>query len=289
MFLSLSIVCGLAAMLSFGSVDAYMKPLAQRLGAARLIFLRGLVVVVILLIAAAAAGARTNDFVALCATLLLGIAGYIPVLAFTHAVKNCRLGIVAPIAGTAPLFTVVLAWTFLNVPLHFLQGLAIFLVILANLVVSVDFKNWRESTALQLSSGIPFALLASLGWGLFYFFLIPATHVLGPWLSACLTELGVTAAAGFHARMMDKNLALKEVANPTVVLNAVLLCLGTIAFTVGVNNFDVGIVAALANSTALVSAGFGCIVFKEHLHAKEKLAAAAMIAGIAILSLGQTP
>jgi drug/metabolite transporter (DMT)-like permease len=282
----LSIACGGVAMLSYGIANAWSKPLSQKHGPERLLFLRGLGVS-LLLAACAVRGTRLESLWAAAGAIMLGIAGYVPVLAYTHAVRNSRIGIVAPVAGTAPLITVVLAWLLIGAPLSGAQWLAIVVVVLANIAASVDFRNWRESTALQLSSGIPLALVAALGWGLFYFFLIPATRALGPWLSACLAEIGVNIAAGVHVWSRERTLPLKGAADPWVLLNAVLLCVGTVAFTIGVDQFNVGIVAALANSTALVATLIGWLAFKESLTLKEKVAAVAMIAGVAIMPLGQ--
>jgi drug/metabolite transporter (DMT)-like permease len=274
-------------MLAYGFSNAQSKPLSQKFGSENLLFCRGITVSLVLAIASIPALKHSYPLIAVLACIILGVAGYIPVLAFTHAIKTSRLGVVAPIAGTAPLVTVLLAFLFLNTPINPVQWLAICMVIFANLTVSINFKNWQESNVLQLSSGIPFAIMAALGWGLFYFFLIPSTKALGPWLSACLAEIGVTLAAGFHIWTKQKTLPIKASFDPGVVVNAFLLCIGTVAYTIGVDYYSIGIVAALSNSTAVISTLIGCFIFNEQLHAKEKIAAAIMITGITIICLNQ--
>ena len=271
-------------MVTYGFANAFAKPLSQKFGAAELLFLRGIVTSAVLAAASIASYHYLQNWLAVIATLFLGVAGYIPVLAFMHGIKNSRLGIVVPIAGTAPLITVFLAFLFLNVQINLVQWIAIGLVIFANIAVSFDFKNWRQSSAFQLSSGIPFALIAALGWGLFYFFLVPSTKTLGPWLSALLVEVGVTLAAGFHVWLRSKKISLRDIFHRSIVGNGILTCLGTVAFTIGVRYYNLGIVAALANSTALISTLLGALLFKERLHIKEKIAVAIMILGIAIIS-----
>ncbi len=217
--------------------------------------------------------------------IALGVAGYIPVLAYTHGSKESPLGIMAPIAGTSPLITVSLSVLFLSVLLKPLQWVAIVLIVLANIYISVDFKNWRESNFLKRSTGVPFALIAALGWGLFYFFLVPVTRKVGPWLAAFLVETGVTIAAGLHLRYSSQSVDLKDILAKDVVRNGFLICLGTLAFTVGVKYYNVGIVAALSNSTALVASVLGFIMFKEHLRKKERVAAGLIILSVFALSL----
>ncbi|HVQ43490.1 MAG TPA: DMT family transporter [Candidatus Saccharimonadia bacterium] len=285
MILPLSIALGLISMLAYGFANAYSQPLSKSLGAAQTLFLRGLTIVAILTIAALPSLMQPHSWVVMLATVALGVAGYLPVLAFTHGIKISRLGIVAPIAGTSPLITVLLAYIFLHTSIHTLQWVAIVVIIVANVAVSVDFKNWRQSNLLQRSSGIPYALIATVGWGLFYFFLVSVTTTLGPWLSALLVEIGVTVAAGVHLWLSRRPIPLRDALRTPVILNAALICTGTVAFTLGVRYFNVGIVAALSNSTALISALLGSFMFHERLTRLEKGAAAAMIVGVAIIAL----
>jgi drug/metabolite transporter (DMT)-like permease len=286
MALLYSVLCGLLSMVTYGFSNAYSKPLAQKYGPAPVLFLRGLTVSATLIIASGWNYGSLHDLTAGAATILLGVAGYIPVLAFTHAIKNSRLGIVAPIAGTAPLVTVLLAFLFLGVQISFVQWFAICLVIFANVAVSFNFKNWRDSNALQISSGVPFAIVAASGWGLFYFFLVPSTQALGPFLSACLAEIGVTFAAGLHVWFGAKSCSIKDALEPAMAVNGLLICMGTVAFTVGVTYFNIGIVGTLSNSVAIVTTLIGAFAFGERLHVKEKIAAATMIFGIAMISIG---
>lgn len=285
MFIIMAIVCGLLSMVTYGLANVYSQPLAKKLGPVQMLFLRGIVISFILAIGAAANYSKFTHHTEILITIWLGIAGYLPVLAFTHGLKISRIGIVAPIAGTSPFITVLLSSIILRASIHPLQWLAIVVVIGANIVMSVDLKNWSNSNALQLSSGIPYALVATIGWGCFYFFLVYSTNWLGPWLSAFLVEAGVTLAAGTHLLLTAKRIPYREITSRSIISNSILLCLGTVAFTIGVRYFNVGIVAALSNSTAIVSAVVGTYLFHEHLTKKEKLAASVMIVGIVALTL----
>jgi drug/metabolite transporter (DMT)-like permease len=280
-----SILFGLVSMVAYGLANAFSKPLSQKLGAAQTLFLRGFSISLILAIAAIPSFHYFSHWTVALAAVGLGIVGYLPVLAFTHGIKETPLGIMAPIAGTSPLITVILSFVFLSVFLKPAQWVAIVLVVAANIAISVDLRNWRQSNFLHKSSGIPFALAAALGWGLFYFFLVPVSKTIGPWLAALLVEVGVTIAAGLHVKLSGQKTSLRKALQPQIIWNGVLICLGTVVFTVGVRYYNVGIVAALSNSTALVSTILGVCLFHERIHAKERIAAAVMIIGIAALTL----
>jgi len=281
----LAILLGLISMITYGLANVYSQPLAKKFGAAQLLFLRGIVVSVLLAIAALISHAHFTNLSEILLTIGLGVAGYLPVLAFTHGIKISRISIMAPISGTSPFVTVLLSALLLGITIHPLQWVAIIVIIGANVIMSIDLKNWRQSQVLQLSSGIPYALIATVGWGCFYFFLVYATNWLGPWLSAFLVEVGVTLAAGLHLVFAKKKIPYRQTISRSVVANAILICLGTVGYTVGVRYFNVGIIASLSNSTAIVSAVAATYLFHEHLTKKEKLAASAMIAGIIVLTL----
>lgn len=280
-----AIFFGLLSMLGFGFSNAFSKPLAKKYGPANVIFLRGIIISLILLVPALFHLDKLSghlDF-ALFA-VLLGIAGYLPVLAFTHGIKISRLGIVAPIASTAPLFAVILAQIFLNSPINTGQWLAIFLIIFANVYISFDVRNWRESNMLKLSSGIPYAMVAAVGWGLWSFLIFYPTRSIGPYLAAFFAEFGVTIAAGFHVFQKSKAVDWGGLKDRSMIANGTLVCLGSLALTVGVSRANVAIVVTLSNSPAIISTLLGTYRFHEHLNLKEKLAGSLIILGVIILS-----
>jgi drug/metabolite transporter (DMT)-like permease len=98
-----------------------------------------------------------------------------------------------------------------------------------------------------------------------------STRSLGPWLSAFLVEAGITLAAGVRLLLSAKRIPSKEVVSKSVIANGILVCSGTVAYTIGVLHYNISIIAVLSNSTAIVSTLFATYVFHEHLTTKEKL------------------
>ncbi len=285
MYIAISIGLGLLSMTAYGLANAFSRPLSRELGAPQVLFLRGFTICAIMLILSLPSLHNLSNVAAVTARFVLGLLGYLPLLAFTHGMKTSRLGIVAPIAGTSPFITIILAAVFLGAAISRAQWLAIIVIVAANIAISVNLKNWRESNVLKLSSGIPFAVMASVGWGLFFFFFIYSTNALGPWLGTLLVEAGVTTAAGLHLWLTHQPVNLADARRPSVMANAALICLGTSAFAVGVHSFSVPIVAALSNSTSLVSAVLATLMFHERFTRTEIIAGACMIGGVAVIAL----
>lgn len=290
MELILSITFGLISMLSYGSANAYAKPLSQTYGGAALIFLRGVTIAAAMAVATVVVSVTGHatwsvQWSVLVAALVLGMIGYLNPLWFFKSMKLSPLGVVAPVAGTAPLFTLLLSVAFLGAALSHGQWWAAAVVIIANIAVTVETKNWRSGRFFRKSEGIPFALAAAVGWGLFAFALAAISKSIGPWLSTLMAEIGVALAAYIHCVVMKQPVELKAMFKPSVIINGLLVGIGTLAFAIGAGMFNVGIVAALSNSTAIVTTLVGVIVFHEHIHKRDWIAGGAMVAGIAALSL----
>lgn len=282
-----SILCGLLAMTGYGLANVYALPLAKRFGPARFLLLRGVVVCAMLLLVSIPSLHLLAHWQATLVALAIGIFGYLPPLAFTHGIKASRVSIVAPIAGTAPLLTVVLSALILHTHLARVQWLGIAVIMLANIAVSMNFRSFRDSNILKLASGVPYALAAAVGWGLVYFLLVYPTRTLGPWVSALLLEFGLVLAAMVHLAFRHEPLGLSKAASKPLAANALMIALGTLGFTIGVKYFNVGLVAALANSTAVVSIIAATIVHGERLTRSEKILAAVMILGVILISIAK--
>jgi uncharacterized membrane protein len=110
----MAVVCGLLSMISYGLANVFSQPLARKLGVVQTLFLRGIAVTLILAVGALTNYSDFNHYKDILLTLGLGIAGYLPLLTFTHGIKISRIGIVAPIAGTSPLITILLSFLISN-------------------------------------------------------------------------------------------------------------------------------------------------------------------------------
>jgi drug/metabolite transporter (DMT)-like permease len=286
MQLLFAVIFGLISMMGYATANVFSQPLARKWGTQQLLFLRGFGVCLILAVASLGSLEFFLNIRYVALAVGLGVVGYLPLLAFTHGLKVSKVGIVAPIAGASPFVTVLLAFLILHNPLSAVQWVAIVVLLAANIIVSVNFKSLRHSNIVQLKSGVPYAFVAMVGWGLFFFALIYPTKVIGPWATAFLVELGVTIAAGVHIVVTKQKVQLTQAASPKILANGLAIVIGTAAFTVGVSRYNASILSALSNSTALPASLLAVYFFKERLTTLEKLAAGAMVIAVLLISLG---
>lgn len=272
-------------MFGYGIGNVYIQPYAKLLGTTRSVFVRGVVMCALIGITAIPSLLHVHDWRAVLAAFGVGVLGYLPLLTFTQGLKTSRISVVVPIAGSSPLITVLLTALFLHVHLHGVQWLGVLVILAANIAVSVNVRSLRDSNALKLGSGIPYGLLTALGWGLVFFLIIYPTRSIGPWLSAFLLEFGVLVGAGIHITLRGGDYGWKYLTSRLTIVNALLIGGGTLAFTVGVRYFNVGLVAALGNSMAAVSVIGATLVHHERLTKKEKVLAACMVLGVIAITL----
>src|ERR1035438_2311124 len=141
----MAVLLGLISMLGYAAANVVSQPLARKLGSQQILFLRGLTIVPVLLIVSIPSLHYLKDLHYVLFALLLGLLGYLPLLAFTHGVKISRVGIIAPIAGSSPLITVLMAFVILSTPLKALQWLAVVIIVVANMAASINPKSLKES------------------------------------------------------------------------------------------------------------------------------------------------
>jgi drug/metabolite transporter (DMT)-like permease len=271
-------------MVAFGAGDAQSKLLGQRLGVRRMLFTTRLIMSLLLAAATIPNLPALANWRADLAALAIGLLGYIPVLAFMHGIRAGRVGLITPIAGSSPLITVLLSALFLHIPIHPGQWLAIVAIVAANALISLNFNNAEDSSLSHFRSGVTLALIAAILWGLVYFLIIFPTRVIGPAASALWIEVGVALASGAHLFIGREKPMLREVLNPHVWTNALIMTTGALAYTVGVAFFNIGIVAVLSNSSAIAAILVAAWFFRERLSRKEKILAGALVAGVALLS-----
>lgn len=103
-------------------------------------------------------------------TFLFGIYGYFPLVFFIKAITTGKVGIVIPVIDMNIIYPIVLASIFLNQIISLSGIFFIFIILLGVVIFSINFSDFKESNIFNINSGVYYALIASLLWGLGYFF-----------------------------------------------------------------------------------------------------------------------
>jgi len=220
-------------------------------------------------------------------TIIIAFVGYIPVVTFYQALKVGKIGVVAPVAQSSAVITVILSVLFFQETLSPLQIFAIALIILGVFIMSINFADFKSSAILDKNSGLIWALVTCLLWGVvFALFQIPI-NILGPILTAIVLEIATGIYALITLKLKHQN--LKFIGDKKLLWITFLMGLfGAAAITLfnyGVQNYTVSLVVPVALANPLISIIYGRLVYKEHLAKQQILAASSIIAGIILISL----
>ncbi|MFH1432910.1 MAG: EamA family transporter [archaeon] len=286
MDLSLGIVFGLIAMAGFGLHTAISQVPIRSVGIVRTIFFRNIFTSSILL-----AGVLLFQQHATLSLKYVGIAlaisfmGYIPLVMFFKALNSGKVGVVTPIANSSVIFTILFSILFFGESLSGVQTLSIALIVLGIVLISVDFGGLKNSMLLKVSSGVPYALVTSVLWGVVFFLFKIPVDVLGPILTAFVTEFGIMIFAAANMGLMRMKFTVPDKKDIRYIgIASFFGAIGALAYNYGITFADVSIVAALTFANPLVSTLYAKIVYREKLCTLQYLAILLMIAGIVLIS-----
>ena len=281
--LSSGIFYGFLAMLAYGTANGLSQVPSKELGARTTIFLRGVIMTLFFGILLFFSSPR-YDTSGILIALAIAALGYIPLYLFYKAVQKGKIGVVAPVADSAVVFTVLYSVLWYGEQFSLGQGIALVLIVLGLIFLSLNVQEWRRSELFSLKSGVPYAIVCSLLWGVVYFLLKIPTVTLGPVLTTLLLEGGVTVVAGVHM------VALREkITRPTrrlwwyVAALGVAVGVGSLCYTLGLEAAPVSVVAPITFSAPLLSVLYGRIVFSERLRNLQYLGILSVVAGIVLV------
>jgi drug/metabolite transporter (DMT)-like permease len=283
----LGVIYGILALLTFGISNAMSKRVSVGLGAKSSVFYRTIFTSLLLLIVLFfSLGDTTFSLKYILVATLIAVVGYVPLFYFYKAVETGQVGVVTPIAFTSVIVTVVLSAIFYNEQLAPARVISILLILSGVIFMSADFRDLKNSSIFDKKSGILYAMIASLGWGLYFFWVkIPVLH-LGPVLTSFIVEF-TTFIVSFlvlglsRERARQPGLALYKL----VFVIALLGVGGSLAYNLGVRVADTTLVVGIYSASPLVVLLYGRMFYKEKLTAIQYLGALSIVAGVVALSL----
>ena len=281
------IIFGLIAMVSWGLSNGISQVPIRRIGSGKTIFYRNIFTSSLLLLGLLLfLGDATFSLPFIALTFGLSLLAYIPLVTFFKALQVGKVGVIAPIANSGVIFTIIFSMIFFKETLTQLQGLSIALIIIGIILISINFKDIRKSHLFALASGIPLALISSFLWGLvFFLFKIPVV-ILGPILTSFIIEFGILIFSSANLKISRRSFQLREKSMlPYLFAVGLFGALALLSFNLGIRTAPVSIVAPLAFANPLVATLYGGIIYKEKLTFQQYFAILVILAGIVLISL----
>lgn len=284
-----AIVFSFIAMLGFGLETGVEKKFSKQLGAVKLIIFRNIFVVAFTFIALVYfINTVTFDIKYLFFGVFISIASYGGIFFFLKALCLGKVGLVSPIVGTRGLLSSFIGIIFFREILTSIQMISILVVFIGIVLSTINFKDFKNSNLLSKKSGIPYAILAAIFWGItFPLFSIPAA-VLGAFLFTFILESSILFASLIHSKVLC--ISVKNNSTPFkqnfvgLLVIGLLGSLGSVFMNLAYATGQISSVSTILSCVPLVALLYGWLVYKEKMKTKQYIAVVLMVIGIVGLS-----
>jgi drug/metabolite transporter (DMT)-like permease len=283
------VIYGLGTALGWGIADFLAAVVSRRIGVVRaLLFAQfaGLAGLGIVYVISQPSLAVTGPQLA----TLLGN-GVIAAVAYFALYKGLELGpvaLVSPIVSAYAAFTIVLAVVFLHETLGGLVLIGMLITFGGVVLASTDVSALRRGSIAEGGSGIPFALVAMVAFGLSTFLISRLSRDLGWFLPVVMSRLGTTATLLIGSAIARQS-PFRQADVPSIAAAAVIGLAdvtGLYLYARGSQIGFVSIVAAASAAYAVVPVIGGVVALRERPAATQAGGIGLVFAGLLLLGLG---
>jgi len=286
MSISLGILFGIVAMLSWGVSDFLAAKAARKTSVLSTLFWSQIAGILMLLLIYPLFFKVPAISLAI-ATLILASA-FLNIVALLGFYKGMQIGsvsIISPIASAYSTVTVILSLIFLNEKLSGLQATGIILAISGAVLTSFRFHdliklNFRNSVA-----GVKYGLISLFSWGIFFVLVGILVKDIGWFLPPLIIKtIGIFymlsyAGASKKTIPFPKNTAL------FIILLGILETIGFLSVGAGMGFEQISIVAPVSSTYPLITIILAQIFFKEIIDINQKVGVAAVLFGLVLLAI----
>jgi drug/metabolite transporter (DMT)-like permease len=285
MGISQGVIFGLLAMIGFGMSNAMSRIPSQALGGIKTIFYRGLGVNILQFFILIFLFPKVIVWQGVLIAFVIAIFSYLPIMFFYKGLNLGKVGLISPVANSSAIVTILLAVVFFREALNFSQIASGVLIIIGIVFLSVNFKELKNSQLFKISSGVPFALAACIGWGIFFFVLKYPVTLIGPILTSVIIQFFILIISAIHLRATRTDFSLPAGFAKYFIPIALFSVLGPLAYNYGIKTSAVSLVAMFYMANPLLATVYARIAYKEKLSVQQYAAICVIIIGVAGISL----
>jgi drug/metabolite transporter (DMT)-like permease len=272
-----AVLLALGASLAWGVGDFVGPWQGKTFGVLRVMLWAQLGGLLLIAIAVAMRGHPPDDWAVLWA-VVAAVSGTLGLVAFYRGMATGTMSVVAPIAGASAIVPVVYGIATGDHPSR-LQVVGMATAILG---VALAAREQQEGGS-RLAAGVGLALLAAIGFGLYF----PPMHAAGaadPWWSAFVFRL--TATVVVLIAVAVRRPPLRLVRWPLVIVAAAGCAdtLGNLLFAASSAHGVVSVTSVLASLYPIVTVILAAVVLKERIGGAQRVGVVLTLAGIVLIS-----
>jgi len=219
--------------------------------------------------------------------LFIGIADAFVFLIFLQALKTGKISIVTPIIDTYGLFTFLFGVLFLHESIVPFKVFGSMLIIFGLICISAKLSKSTLKEAFAYESGSGYALLGSIGTGLFFLAVGISVQQVGWFVNALLVRIGIIVTTLALLLFQKRNFLslFKNAPLHWIVPAGILDLCGFILFNIAVTQGEVSTVTMITSAQTLVAVLLGFIVLKEKISKLQLLGIGMTFGGLICLNL----
>jgi drug/metabolite transporter (DMT)-like permease len=285
MAISLGILFGIIAMIGWGVSDFFIAKSVKKSNVIRVFIWSQLLGLIILLpfLLFFNFPAFTPKLILLF--LLSGLLGIISLLAFYKGLQVGNLSVISPVSSSAAVVTVLLSLIFLNEKLKILQGFGIGLIILGAILASFSLHNLIKLKLKNFMTGVEYAIVAAIGWGILFILIDMLVTELGWVLPIVLIKIMEIFYVLIFVIPQKKSIAFPSNVKLFVILGGIFEAIAFLSFGIGVSLEYTSIVGPLAFAFPAVAVILAVMFLKEKLDLNQIFGVVSVIIGIVLLSI----
>lgn len=284
-----SIILSLITMFLFGIGNAIQKPAVEKVGAVKMLTVRGIVASLVTLVAGIVTFSffNTDPGVWLFA-ILLSIVSYLGLYFFNYAFNYAKTGVVIPVASSRIIIITLISIGLLGEVVSTAKLLFMIPIIVGIILVSLNLSEFRQK---GFKKGVIFALLAAFFWGITFPFFGKFSVLLGAYIFSFLIEfmnLIISIIQGKIIAREPEILPSKHQLKNNWFLFLLIGLTGSIAsicMNIAYSIGNASIISAIVGVSPLISVLVGKFYLKEEMSIQPYVGALVIVIGIIGISL----
>jgi drug/metabolite transporter (DMT)-like permease len=280
----ISILLALGAAVSWGISDFVGGLLTRRLAMAPVLLLSQAIGFSMLLVIAGLRGPPVVDIRAIGFAMAASAAGLVGIAALYRGMAVGVVSIVAPISATGAALPVLFGVVMRGERATLVQAIGIGLALIGIVLASRATHDTSEAHRQTVVRGVGLAILAALGFGVFFILLHEASGVDVLWVSAIqrLTGVGIV---GLLALVMRASVSIPPSRVPGVFVVGVLDTSANVLYAAASTTGLVSVAAVLASLFPVMTVILARVVLHERLTRTQTTGVLSALLGVALIAL----
>ncbi len=286
MALSIGILFGILAMVSWGVSDFLAAKAARKTSVIKALIWSQIAGTLILIMVFSLF--FKFPAVSLSAVILILICAFLNIAALLGFYKGMQIGnvsVISPISSAYAAITVILSLIFFNEKLNALQAIGISLAILGSILASFKFHDLIKLKLKNIAVGAEYGLIAMLGGGMLFALIRPLVNDLGWFFPPLLIKTAGIFYALAYSGAANKSISFPKNAAVFVIIMGILETVGFLFIGAGMSFEQTSIVAPVSSTYPLITIMLAQIFLREVIDANQKVGIASVLAGLVLLSI----